>query len=35
MHVVQQYFGLSDEGAEDVFYDSQAIRYFVGIGLSR
>ena len=25
----------SDEGTEDVFYDSQAIRSFVGIDLSR
>lgn len=31
---MQQCFGLSDEGAEDAVYDSQAIRAFVGIDLS-
>lgn len=35
MYVAQQCFGLSDEGIEDALYDSQAIRCFVGIDLSR
>ncbi len=35
MYVVQQCFGLSDEGIEDALYDSQAIRRFVGIDLAR
>lgn len=35
MYVAQQCFGLSDEGIEDAVYDSQAIRAFVGIDLSR
>ncbi len=35
MYIAQQCFGLSDEGAEDALYDSQAIRGFVGIELSR
>jgi IS5 family transposase len=35
MYVAQQCFGLSDEGIEDAIYDSQAIRHFVGIDLSR
>ena len=35
MYIVQQCFGLSDEGTEDSLYDSQAIRIFVGIDLSR
>ena len=35
MYVAQQCFGLSDEGIEDALYDSQAIRRFVGINLSR
>jgi IS5 family transposase len=35
MYVVQQCFGLSDEGIEDAIYDSQAIRAFVGIDLAR
>lgn len=35
LYVAQQCFGLSDEGAEDALYDSQAIRRFVGIDLSR
>ena len=35
MYVAQQCFGLSDEGIEDAIYDSQAIRRFVGIDLSR
>jgi transposase, IS5 family len=35
MYCVQQWFGLSDEGVEDALYDSQALRHFVGIDLSR
>jgi len=35
MYVAQQCFGLSGEGIEDAIYDSQAIRAFVGIDLSR
>lgn len=35
MYVVQNCFGFSDEGSEDAIYDSQAIRRFVGIDLSR
>jgi IS5 family transposase len=35
MYIAQQCFGLSDEGIEDAIYDSQAIRAFVGIDLSR
>ena len=35
MYIVQQCFGLSDEGTEDAIYDSQAIRGFVGGDLSR
>lgn len=35
MYVAQNCFGLSDEGTEDAIYDSQAIRRFVGIDLSR
>lgn len=35
LYVAQQCFGFSDEGAEDALYDSQAIRCFVGIDLSR
>jgi len=35
MYIAQQCFGLSDEGTEDAIYDSQAIRSFVGIDLSR
>ena len=35
MYLVQHCFGLSDEGMEDALYDSQAIRAFVGIDLSR
>jgi transposase, IS5 family len=34
MYIVQQCFGLSDEGMEDVIYDSQAIRRFIGIDLT-
>jgi hypothetical protein len=35
MDIAQQCFGRSDEGTEDAFYDSQAIRGFVGIDLDR
>ncbi|SEP96002.1 transposase, IS5 family [Ectothiorhodospira magna] len=35
MYVVQQCFGLADEATEDAVYDSQSIRAFVGIDLSR
>ena len=35
MYIAQQCFGLSDEGIEDAIYDSQSIRKFVGIDLSR
>lgn len=35
MYIAQQCFGLSDEGVEDAIIDSQAIRGFVGIDLSR
>ncbi len=35
MYVVQNCFGFSDEGTEDAIYDSQAIRRFVGVDLSR
>lgn len=35
MYVVQNCFGLSDEGTEDAIYDSQAIRRFVEIDLAR
>ena len=35
MYITQQCFGLSDEGMEDAIYDSQAIRHFVGIDLTR
>lgn len=35
MYLAQQCLGLSDEGIEDALYDSQAIRRFVGIDLSR
>jgi IS5 family transposase len=35
MYIAQQCFGLSDEGIEDALYDSQAIRRFVGLDLSR
>jgi len=35
MYIAQQYVGLSDEGIDDALYDSQAIRHFVGIDLSR
>jgi IS5 family transposase len=35
MYIAQQCFGLSDEGIEDAIYDSQAIRGFVGVDLTR
>jgi IS5 family transposase len=35
MYMVQQCFGLVDEATEDAVYDSQSIRTFVGIHLSR
>lgn len=35
MYIAQQCFGFSDVGIEDAIYDSQAIRRFVGIDLSR
>ena len=35
MYIVQQCFGLSDEGIEDAIYDSQSIRRFIGIDLGR
>jgi transposase, IS5 family len=35
LYIVQQCFALSDEGIEDAVYDSQAIRSFVRIDLSR
>jgi IS5 family transposase len=35
MYIAQQCFGLSDEATEDAIYDSQAIRGFVGIDLTR
>ena len=35
MYIAQQCFGYSDEGIEDAIYDSQAIRRFIGVDLSR
>lgn len=35
VYFVQQWYGLSDEGVEDAITDSQALRNFVGIDLSR
>ena len=35
MYLLQQWFGLSDEGVEDGIHDSQAMREFVGIDLAR
>lgn len=35
LYLAQQCLGLSDEGAEDALYDSQAIRRFVGVDLAR
>jgi IS5 family transposase len=35
VYLVQQWYSLSDEGVEDAITDSQALRGFVGIDLSR
>ena len=35
MYFVQQWYGLADEAVEDAVYDSQALRNFMGIDLSR
>ena len=35
MYCVQQWYSLADEALEDALYDSQALRDFVGIDLSR
>jgi IS5 family transposase len=35
MYFVQQRYGLADEAVEDAIYDSQALRTFMGIDLSR
>ena len=35
MYLLQQWYSLSDEALEDAIYDSQALRDFVGIDLSR
>lgn len=35
MYCLQQWYGLADEALEDAQYDSQALRDFVGIDLSR
>jgi IS5 family transposase len=35
MYFLQQWYSLSDEGLEDALYDSQAMREFVGVDLSR
>jgi IS5 family transposase len=35
MYCLQQWYGLADEALEDALYDSQALRDFVGIELSR
>ncbi len=35
MYFLQQWYGLADEALEDAIYDSQALRDFVGIDLSR
>ncbi len=35
MYCLQQWYGLADEALEDALYDSQALRNFVGIDLSR
>ena len=35
MYFLQQWFGLADEALEDAIYDSQSMREFVGIDLSR
>ena len=35
MYLLQQWYGLADEALEDAIYDSQSLRDFVGIDLSR
>jgi IS5 family transposase len=35
VYLIQQWYGLSDEGVEDAITDSQALRGFVRIDLSR
>jgi len=35
MYFLQQWYSLSDEGLEDAIYDSQTMREFIGIDLSR
>ncbi len=35
MYCLQQWYALADEALEDAIYDSQALRNFVGIDLSR
>lgn len=35
MYFMQQWYGLADEAVEDAIYDSQALRNFMGIDLSR
>lgn len=35
MYCLQQWYDLADEALEDALYDSQALRDFVGIDLSR
>ena len=35
MYFVQQWHGLADEAVQDAAYDSQALRNFMGIDLSR
>lgn len=35
MYLLQQWYGLADEALEDAIYDSQALRDFIGIDLSR
>jgi transposase, IS5 family len=35
MYCLQQWYGLADEALEHALYDSQALRDFVGIDLSR
>jgi hypothetical protein len=35
MYCLQQWYGLADEALEDALYDSQALRGFVGVDLSR
>ncbi|ONQ00695.1 IS5 family transposase, partial [Burkholderia cenocepacia] len=35
IYLLQQWYGLSDEGLEDALYDSIAMRAFAGIDLAR